>query len=181
MFPPLPPQELICLRAIRDVNVPKFLQDDLKLFNGIVSDLFPKIKEEPIDYGTLEESIRTVCTKRNLKDVDGERAVEVWYCISKKSGYSVLNPDSCLLSVRVHHQVYPAIRDHSGETRPDVGGAGWVGQNQGECLKQVHPSPLFITMDHTLSGTLYQSSSISQAYVPYVCVCDSVTRYSERP
>jgi len=37
-------QELIALRAIRDVNVPKFLMDDLKLFNGIVSDLFPNIQ-----------------------------------------------------------------------------------------------------------------------------------------
>lgn len=65
-------QELICLRAILDVNVPKFLQDDLKLFNGIVSDLFPKTKQEPINYGALEESMRSVCIKNNLKDVDGE-------------------------------------------------------------------------------------------------------------
>uniref|UniRef100_A0A8C9SYH1 Dynein axonemal heavy chain 1 n=1 Tax=Scleropages formosus TaxID=113540 RepID=A0A8C9SYH1_SCLFO len=56
-------EELICLRAIQDVNVPKFLQDDLKLFNGIVSDLFPNIREEPINYGTLEESIRSTCAK----------------------------------------------------------------------------------------------------------------------
>lgn len=52
--------------------MPKFLQDDLKLFNGIVSDLFPKILEEPIDYGTLEESIRDACESKQLKDVDGE-------------------------------------------------------------------------------------------------------------
>ncbi|TKS70983.1 Dynein heavy chain 1, axonemal [Collichthys lucidus] len=64
-------EELICLRAIQDVNVPKFLQDDLKLFNGIVSDLFPDTKQEPINYGTLEESMRNVCSKNNLKDVDG--------------------------------------------------------------------------------------------------------------
>lgn len=53
--------------------MPKFLQDDLKLFTGIVSDLFPNIREEPIDYGTLEESIRNVCKIKCLKDVDGER------------------------------------------------------------------------------------------------------------
>lgn len=65
-------QESICLRAIQDVSVPTFLQDDLKLFNGIVSDLFLKTKQEPIKYGTLEESMRNVCAKKNLKDVDGK-------------------------------------------------------------------------------------------------------------
>lgn len=37
-----------------------------------MSDLFPKTKQEPINYGALEESMRNVCIKNNLKDVDGE-------------------------------------------------------------------------------------------------------------
>ena len=66
-------QELIVLRAIRDVNVPKFLQDDLKLFNGIVSDLFPQIRDVPVDYGDLERSIRATSIKNGLQDVDGRK------------------------------------------------------------------------------------------------------------
>ncbi|XP_030213444.1 dynein heavy chain 1, axonemal [Gadus morhua] len=87
-------EELICLRAIRDVNVPKFLQDDLKLFNGIVSDLFPKIKEEPVDYGALEESIRNVCNKRNLKDVDGyiTKCIQLYETTVVRHGLMLVGP-----------------------------------------------------------------------------------------
>lgn len=54
------------------MNVPKFLLEDLKLFSGIVSDLFPTIKEEDTDYGILDKAIRKACEKNNLRDVDGE-------------------------------------------------------------------------------------------------------------
>uniref|UniRef100_A0A3Q3IZZ6 Dynein, axonemal, heavy chain 1 n=1 Tax=Monopterus albus TaxID=43700 RepID=A0A3Q3IZZ6_MONAL len=86
--------ELICLRAIQDVNVPKFLQDDLKLFNGIVSDLFPKIKKEPISYGTLEESMRNVCHKRNLKDVDGyiTKCIQLYETTVVRHGLMLVGP-----------------------------------------------------------------------------------------
>ncbi|XP_054472107.1 dynein axonemal heavy chain 1 [Anoplopoma fimbria] len=87
-------EELIVLRAIQDVNVPKFLLDDLKLFNGIVSDLFPKTKQEPINYGTLEESMRNVCTKKNLKDVDGyiSKCIQLYETTVVRHGLMLVGP-----------------------------------------------------------------------------------------
>ena len=87
-------QELICLRAIRDVNVPKFLQDDLKLFNGIVSDLFPKIKEQPIDYGNLEDSIRKSCFKLNIEDVSGfiTKCIQLYETTVVRHGLMLVGP-----------------------------------------------------------------------------------------
>ncbi|XP_053933024.1 dynein axonemal heavy chain 1 [Cuculus canorus] len=87
-------EELICLRAIRDANVPKFLQDDLKLFNGIVSDLFPKIIEKPVDYGILEEAIRKSCIKENLKDVDGfvAKCIQLYETTVVRHGLMLVGP-----------------------------------------------------------------------------------------
>ncbi|XP_023791251.1 dynein heavy chain 1, axonemal [Cyanistes caeruleus] len=87
-------EELICLRAIRDANVPKFLQDDLKLFNGIVSDLFPNIKETPIDYGILEEAIRKSCIQANLKDVDGfvTKCIQLYETTVVRHGLMLVGP-----------------------------------------------------------------------------------------
>jgi dynein heavy chain len=87
-------EELICLRAIRDVNVPKFLLDDLKLFRGIVSDLFPGVKEDPVDYGTLLSSIQESCRSFNLEHVEGfvNKCIQLYETTVVRHGLMLVGP-----------------------------------------------------------------------------------------
>ena len=76
------------------MNVPKFLQDDLKLFNGIVSDLFPKIKEQPIDYGNLEESIKKACLQLKIEEVPEfiTKCIQLFETIVVRHGLMLVGP-----------------------------------------------------------------------------------------
>jgi len=46
-------EDNVLIRAMMDANVPKFLKDDLPLFNAIIADLFPEAVIAPNDYGNL--------------------------------------------------------------------------------------------------------------------------------
>jgi len=39
-------EDMVLIRAMRDSNIPKFLKDDVPLFNAIIQDLFPGIVME---------------------------------------------------------------------------------------------------------------------------------------
>ena len=60
-------EPLIVLSAITDVNLPKFTTNDIPLFRGITSDLFPNVELPSPDYGPLIPSIKNVCTRRGLQ------------------------------------------------------------------------------------------------------------------
>jgi dynein heavy chain len=62
-------EDILLIRAMRDSNVPKFLEQDLPLFNGILVDLFPSIKVPYVDYRELQQAIEKTISSLNLQKV----------------------------------------------------------------------------------------------------------------
>ena len=88
------PEAILLLRSLCDVNIPKFVADDIPLFNGIISDLFPGIEKPKIDYGSLLESIREICKKNNIQDVNVfiEKCIQLYETTVVRHGLMLVGP-----------------------------------------------------------------------------------------
>eukprot|EP00596_Hydrurales_sp_CCMP1899_P002116 CAMPEP_0119053698 /NCGR_PEP_ID=MMETSP1177-20130426/74596_1 /TAXON_ID=2985 /ORGANISM="Ochromonas sp, Strain CCMP1899" /LENGTH=482 /DNA_ID=CAMNT_0007033723 /DNA_START=196 /DNA_END=1641 /DNA_ORIENTATION=- len=60
-------EEAILMRALRDMNLPKFIQDDERLFRLLLGDLFPSLELPVSEYGTLQTAIENELIKNNLQ------------------------------------------------------------------------------------------------------------------
>jgi len=58
------------MRALRDMNMPKFVFEDVPLFSGLIGDLFPGIKAERVGYETLNGHIIEYLEKKGNKHSD---------------------------------------------------------------------------------------------------------------
>lgn len=63
-------EEVVLIRSLRDSNLPKFLSEDIGLFRGILSDLFPGIMVPERDFGKLVGAVKDVMLGLQMEIVD---------------------------------------------------------------------------------------------------------------
>jgi dynein heavy chain len=62
-------EDVIILRSLMDVNMPKFLAQDVSLFEGIIKDLFPGTNLPDLNYNILEMAIKNQILNFKLQPV----------------------------------------------------------------------------------------------------------------
>ncbi|KAK5640705.1 hypothetical protein RI129_009252 [Pyrocoelia pectoralis] len=132
----------LVLRAIIDVNLPKFLAQDVPLFEGIFSDLFPGVEVPTFERGELIECLLKELEKRNLQATPWfvEKGIQVYEMILVRHGLMIVGESL-------------AGKTCSYQSLADALGA--LGQIKGAKLKEYRVSYRIINPKAISMGQLY--------------------------
>ncbi len=99
-------ESVLLLRAINDVNLPKFLAHDVPLFEGITSDLFPGVILPKPDYESLVDALCDNIAKMGLQPVPWfiTKIIQVWCVYMVNGSYTV-----CVVKVATHNCLHVSL------------------------------------------------------------------------
>ena len=87
-------EEIVLLRALRDMNRPKFIHDDAILFQSLLNDLFPNIVCPSVQHPDLRQMIEEVLVaqKYTLVEAQIEKIIQLYETMMTRHSTMVVGP-----------------------------------------------------------------------------------------
>jgi dynein heavy chain len=87
-------EEIVLLRALRDMNIPKFVYDDVNLFLNLLNDLFPNVSPPKIHYEDFNRVIEDVLIKQEyiLVPEQIEKIIQLYETMMTRHSTMIVGP-----------------------------------------------------------------------------------------
>lgn len=88
------PEDVVLMRALRDMNLPKFVYDDVPLFLGLISDLFPKLDCPRVTYPEFNDAVESFMNENNFTIVPTQvdKVVQLYETMMTRHTSMVVGP-----------------------------------------------------------------------------------------
>lgn len=113
-------EELFLLNALKNANIPKFLDDDIKLFKALLCDLFPETKQVDQISSNLKNELISVLTKNkmSLSSITIEKSLQLSDILRIRLGTCLIGPAGSGKTV-IYNTLSKSLTNLSKE-QPDV-------------------------------------------------------------
>lgn len=87
-------EETILIRALRQANLPKFLPDDILMFNALIGDLFPDIVVQDQNFDDLRKEIKSSLETKGLENSDFlvNKCIQLFDIVTIRLGVCLIGP-----------------------------------------------------------------------------------------
>ena len=87
-------EDVVLIKAMRDSNVPKFLEEDLPLFRAILMDLFPGVVVPYNDTGSLRRAVEEELAMQGLQCVEDFvlKVIQLFETLDVRFGCAIVGP-----------------------------------------------------------------------------------------
>ncbi|KAL0279459.1 UNVERIFIED_CONTAM: hypothetical protein PYX00_001007 [Menopon gallinae] len=98
------PENVVLMRALRDMNLPKFVFDDVPLFLGLITDLFPGLECPRVGYPKFNAAVEEALRAGNYELLDDQmdKVVQLYETMMTRHSTMVVGPTGGGKTVVIH-------------------------------------------------------------------------------
>jgi dynein heavy chain len=110
-------EELVLMKALKEMNMPKFVAEDVRLFQGLLNDLFPGLVIEAASHKDMNQKLLEIQARRGLQELQEQaaKAIQLYETMETRHTTMVIGPTgsgkTTVIDLLKEERVIPNVRN----------------------------------------------------------------------